>query len=123
MCELTSLHYLTGLTYISSPPKETSASLLEKSTASYNDVPFTGLIFPPTLLQDSLSLFWLHASGLFASHPSQQILCIPGGSDGKEPGFNEGDPSLIPESGRSPGEGNGCPLQYSCLENSMDRGA
>ena len=34
-----------------------------------------------------------------------------------------GDVSLIPESGRSPGEGNGNPLQYSCLENSMDRGA
>ena len=33
------------------------------------------------------------------------------------------DPGLIPESGRSPGEGNGNPLQYSCLENSMDRGA
>ena len=122
MCELTSLHYLTGLTYISSPPKETSASLLEKSTASYNDVPFTGLIFPPTLLQDSPSLFWLHSSGLFAYHPSQQILCTPGGSDGKESVFNEGDYSLIPESGRSPGEGNGCLLQYSCLENSIDRG-
>ena len=36
---------------------------------------------------------------------------------------NTGDPSLIPGSGRSPGEGNGSPLQYSCLENSMDGGA
>ena len=36
---------------------------------------------------------------------------------------NAGDPGLIPGSGRSPGEGNGYPLQYSCLENSMDRGA
>ena len=35
----------------------------------------------------------------------------------------EGDPGLIPESGRSPGKGNGNPLQYSCLENPMDRGA
>ena len=35
---------------------------------------------------------------------------------------NEGDVGSIPESGRSPGEGNGNPLQYSCLENSMDRG-
>ena len=34
-----------------------------------------------------------------------------------------GDPDLIPGSGRSPGEGNGKPLQYSCLENSMDKGA
>ena len=33
-----------------------------------------------------------------------------------------GDPGLIPESGGSPGEGNGCPLQYSCLENAMDGG-
>ena len=48
---------------------------------------------------------------------------FPDGSDGKESTFNAGDPGLTPESGRSPGEGNGCPLQYSCLENSMDRGA
>ena len=43
-----------------------------------------------------------------------------GCSDGKESACNAGDPSLIPGSGRSPGEGNGFPLQYSCLENSMD---
>ena len=48
---------------------------------------------------------------------------FPGVSDGKESAFNEGDLGLIPGSGRSPGEGNGNPLQYSCLENSMDRGA
>ena len=48
---------------------------------------------------------------------------FPGGSDGKESACNAGDPSLIPGLGRSPGEGNGNPLQYSCLENSMDRGA
>ena len=46
-----------------------------------------------------------------------------GGSDGKESACNAGDPGSVPESGRSPGEGNGYPLQYSCLENSMDRGA
>ena len=46
-----------------------------------------------------------------------------GGSDGKASVCNVGDPGLIPGSGRSPGEGNGNPLQYSCLENSMDRGA
>ena len=45
------------------------------------------------------------------------------GSDGKESACNAGDPSLIPGMGRSPGEGNGHPLQYSYLENSMDRGA
>ena len=47
---------------------------------------------------------------------------FPGGSDGKESACNVGDPGLIPWLGRSPGEGNGYPLQYSCLENSMDRG-
>ena len=48
---------------------------------------------------------------------------FPGGSDGKESACNEGDPGLVPESGKSPGEGNGNPLQYSCLENPMDGGA
>ena len=46
-----------------------------------------------------------------------------GGSGNKESACNIIDLSLIPESGRSPGEGNGYPLQYSYLENSMDRGA
>jgi len=44
---------------------------------------------------------------------------FPGGSDGKESAYNVGDPGSIPGSGRYPGEGNGNPLQYSCLENSM----
>ena len=48
---------------------------------------------------------------------------FPGGSDGKVSVYNVGDPGSIPGSGRSPGEGNGNPLQYSCLENSMDRGS
>ena len=51
------------------------------------------------------------------------FLGFPGGSDGKASAFNVGDPSSIPGSGRSPGEGNGHPLQYSCLENSMGCGA
>ena len=46
-----------------------------------------------------------------------------GGSDGKEPACNAGDPSSVPGLGRSPGEGNGNSLQYSCLDNSMDKGA
>ena len=48
---------------------------------------------------------------------------FPSGSDGKESTGNEGGPGSIPGSGRSPGEGNGNPLQESCLENLMDRGA
>ena len=52
--------------------------------------------------------------------PAQETIC---GSDGKASAYNVGDLSLIPGWGRSPGEGNGYPLQYSCLENPMDRGA
>ena len=48
---------------------------------------------------------------------------FPGGSVVKNPSANTGDVSLIPGLGRSPGEENGNPLQYSCLENPMDRGA
>ena len=48
---------------------------------------------------------------------------FPGGSDGKASARNAGGPGLIPGLGRSPGEGNGNLLQYSCLENPMDRGA
>ena len=55
--------------------------------------------------------------------PSGFSLAFPGGSDGKESACNAGDPGSDPELGRSPGEGNGCPLQYYCLENPVDKGA
>ena len=48
---------------------------------------------------------------------------FPGGSEGKESADNAGDPDSIPGLGRSPGEGNGNPLQYSSLKNSMEREA
>ena len=48
---------------------------------------------------------------------------FPGGSEVKVSASNAGDPGLIPGSGRSPREGNGNPLQYSCLEKLMDGGA
>ena len=51
------------------------------------------------------------------------ICYLPGGSDGKESACSAGEPDSIPGLGRSPGEGNVNPLQYFCLENSMDRGA
>ena len=47
---------------------------------------------------------------------------FPGGSDGKASAYKAGDPGSIPGLGRSSGEGNGNPLQYSCLENPMNRG-
>ena len=49
-----------------------------------------------------------------------RIAVFPGGSDGEESACNVGDLGSIPRLGRSPGEGNGYPLQYSGLENSMD---
>ena len=51
------------------------------------------------------------------------VLGFPGGSEGKVSACNAGDLGLIPGFGRSPGEGNGNPLQYSCLENPLDGGA
>ena len=56
-------------------------------------------------------------------HIRLSYLGFPGGSDSKASACNAGDPGLIPGLGRSPGKGNGNPLQYSCLENPMDRGA
>ena len=50
-------------------------------------------------------------------------MCFPGGSVVKKPSANAGDTSSIPRLRRSPGEGNGNSLQYSCLENPVDRGA
>ena len=55
--------------------------------------------------------------------PTPVFLGFPCGSAGKESACNKGDLGSIPWLGRSPGEGNGSPLQYSCLENPMDRGA
>ena len=59
--------------------------------------------------------------GMRTRESSKVVGGFPGGSDSKEPACNAGDPSLIPGSGRCPGEGNVYPLQYY-LENPMDRG-
>ena len=56
-------------------------------------------------------------------HLALPIACFPGGSDGKESACNEGYLGSIPGLGISSGEGNGNPIQYSCLENPMDGGA
>ena len=61
------------------------------------------------------------------TNPMNMSLCklqvFAGGSDGKESAYSARNPGLIPGSERSLGEGNGNPLQYSCLENPMNRGA
>ena len=59
----------------------------------------------------------------FASVSGVVFGSFPGGSNSKASVYNAGDPGLIPGLGRSPGEGNGSPLQDYCLENPMDRGA
>ena len=70
-------------------------------------------------------MFGSRALGFFSPSFSFVLFSagFSGGSDGKVTACNEGDPGLIPGLGRSPGEGNGNPLQYPFLENPMDRGA
>ena len=60
---------------------------------------------------------------LFRKWASRNHMGFLGGSDGKESACKAEDLGSIPGSGRSPGEGNGYPLQYSCLKNSMDKEA
>ena len=71
--------------------------------------------------------FWQHqvlrGVGGQGSREYSALEGFPGGSDGKESACNAGDLGSIPGLGRSSGEGHGSPLQYSCLENPMDRGA
>ena len=74
------------------------------------------------IVQQLLALWdYLLSTWIIVSECDQRGL--PGGPDGKESACNAGDLSVKPGSGRSAGEGNGYPLQYSCLENPMDRGA
>ena len=64
-----------------------------------------------------------HFPELLVFREIHSVVGFPGGSVVKNLPANEGDTGLIPRSGRSLGEGNGNPLQYSCLGNPMDRGA
>ena len=68
------------------------------------------------------TLIFAKQANVFPSKDALQRECC-GGSDGKGAACKAGDPGLISGSGRSPGEGHGNPLKYSCLENPMDRGA
>ena len=85
--------------------------------------------------QENVDFGWVYMlrKSVFQGSPSKEgpwnfprlmkLLCFPGGSDSKELACNVGVMGSICGSGRSPGGGNGSPLQYSCLENPMDRGA
>ena len=93
----------------------------------------SGVIFP--LIPSSILGTYLPGEFIFQCHiflPFHTVhmtcslfkyLVFPVGSDGKESACSAGEPISIPGLGRSPGEGNDNPLQYSCLENSVDRGA
>ena len=87
---------------------------------SFCDWPFWLSIMSSRLIHfvafGTIPLFFLRLNNISLS-------LLPGGSDGKVSACDAGDPGLIPGLGRSPGEGKGNPLQYSCLENSMDGGA
>ena len=127
-------------------PKEGTWGLCEQSKPHVRD--FIGFLRKPRniclILSSLLSYHWLrttrfwsikgcqHCSKCFIYILALLILTIvlwgryshlPCGSEDKESAYNAGDLGLIPISGRPPGEGNCTPLQYSCLENPMDRGA
>ena len=90
---------------------------------------FSSIQFSRSVVSDSLQPHGLLKPGLLVHHQLPEFTQthihwgFPGGSDCKASACNAGDQGSIPRSGRSPGEGNGNPLQYSCLENSMDGGA
>ena len=75
------------------------------------------------LLQASLNFFFFFLLDLHLYNHFDTKIDFPGGSDGKASAYNVGDLGSIPGFRRSPGEENGNPLQYSCLENPMDGGA
>ena len=81
-------------------------------------------IWEKLMVPEPRIILWGHCAFCFLFlHSYLVTLGFPGGSDGKESACSAGDMGLIPGSGRSPGEGNDNPLQYSCLENPMDGGA
>ena len=77
----------------------------------------------PPAMQETPVQFLGREDSLEKGKPPTPFLGFPGGADGKESSCNAGGLGLIPGSGRSPGERNDNPLQYSCLEKSMDREA
>ena len=75
------------------------------------------------ILDTQQRIFFQYKYALYKYLENKLDMGFPGGSEVKASAPNAGAPGLIPGLGRSPGEGNGNPLQYSCLENPMDREA
>ena len=85
---------------------------------------FYALVSKPLLVISFANIFSQSTDCLFILFMvSFTVKRLPGGSDSKQSACNIGNPGSFPGLGRSLGEGNGNPLQYSCLENSMDIGA
>ena len=114
------LHAWTHIKYRYRKPDKTNISLRELLQAR------NPCNYHPSLV------FFFFKNGLLSSNPSQltslslhprEVLGFPCGSPGKQSTHNAGDLGLVLGLGRSPGEGKGYPVQYSSLENSMDRGA
>ena len=114
--------------------QSTSKVVVPASLPSWHRIsPFSGAWFPHLKSKESsvcpgrlcrIKYRWLNCKRSYkVAYYLSLLLGFPGSSDSKEPACNVEDPGLIPGSGRPPGEGNGNPLQYSCLENPMDRGA
>ena len=99
-----------------------STSVLPMNTQDWSPLGWTGWV---SLQSQGLSRVFSNTLAICMHIPTlfwiySHLGPPPSGSDDKESAGNAGDPGLIPGSGRSPGEGNGYPLQYSCLENPMD---
>ena len=96
-----------------------------KKKKTIHKITIAQLVKNPSAMQERS---WLHSWVRKISWRRDRLsipvfLGFPGGSVGKESACSAGDLDSIPGSGRSPGEGTGIPLQYSCLENFTDRGA
>ena len=86
------------------------------SSSSLSAIRLVSSVYPRLLISEAILI-----PALASTSPA--FMGFPGSSDNKMSAYNAGDPGSIPRSGRSAREGNGNPLQYSWLENPMDRGA
>ena len=112
-------HYLISLCKNSQIRMSKAGLSLRHSHSLFPFTQFSALMSPPQVISPISSILALF---LFLSM-YHSLMGFPGGSVVKNPPANAGDAGLISGLGRSPGEGNGNPLQYSCLENPMDKGA